>query len=411
MNHAITTDTNIRTIGPAVFPPRLLTLVWSMILLGITLVAIRGATRPAGFERAFWFAFLLNFFFFTVVTLGGVFLTAVEYTTNATWSVVFRRLAEAVGSSMAVLVPAVLLFLVGIPHIYPWAQADYHFATASKQFYFSRNFVSLRAVSFVLIWFAFGRWFIRISLRQDRGLVKSLVPPTGFGKLPTVRGRSAALFMVVFAYTFTLASVDWLMSLEPRWETTMFGVYTFSGLFQTGLAVLLCLAILMRCAGALPDIAGEHNYVDLARMLHAFSIFMVYIGFAQYMLIWYANYPEESEYFHQRIVNGWGWLFVFLLFAKWVVPFVVLLNQKARRHKGVLLSIALLVIVGEWFDIYWLVMPSIDSRLVVPGLAELGVFLVFFGACGLCVIRFLQHHPFVPVGDPRLAQSASGGYL
>jgi hypothetical protein len=378
---------------------------------GVALVALAREVNPNGFAQSFWYSFLQNFFFFTVLALSGVFLTALEYAANATWSTVFRRLAEGVGSSLLVLVPAAVLLLAGVSAIYPWAHPGFHFATVSKQFYFSRTFYGVRTVAFVVTWFAFGRWFIRVSLRQDRIPFTPRVPASGFGKMPTARGRVAALFLIVFAYTFTLASVDWIMSLEPRWDTTMFGIYTFSGLFQSGLALLLLLAVLLRRAGALQSITGQHNYVDLARMLHAFSIFMVYIGFAQYMLIWYANYPEESIYLHQRIVNGWGWLFAFLLISKWIVPFVVLLNQRARRKEVVLLSVATLVIAGEWFDVYWLIMPAIHARFVFPGLTEAGVFLAFAGACGMCVLRFFRHHALVPTGDPHVAQSIAGAYL
>ncbi len=401
--------------GPARFAPGLRRFWIAAAAVGMVLTAVGLWANP---QQA-WHGYLINYLYFLILSLAGVFLVALEYVTSATWSVAFRRLAESLTRYLPIAFVATIVLLFGFHDLYRWAQPGYHFHRASKQAWFNIRFVGARALIYVGLWTLFGWWYVRRSLRVDdawrRGESTAGYQPRrtpgGFGKLPSPVGRLSAGFMVLFAATFTLAAFDWVMSLEPRWNTTMYGVYLFAGLFEAGWALVLLLAVLLRRRGMLGGLLRDHQYVDLARMLHAFSIFMVYIGFEQYMLIWYANYPAETVFYHQRIVNGWGWVFLFLLFAKWVFPFTVLLHQKIRRNEKVLLTMAGLVLVGEWVDLYWLIMPSFHAHFVLPDWIVLGEFLAFLGLFGLAVTGFLSKHSTVPVGDPRLAHSVAGDYL
>lgn len=359
-----------------------------------------------------WDSFLVNYFYFLVLALGGLFLVALEYVTSATWSVVFRRLAESVASYLPWALVLGVGLLIGARYVYPWANPAFHFDRVNKAAYYSMPFYSTRTVIYLVLWALFGWFFLARSLRQDReGDQINRRVAHGFGKLSSLNGRMAAAFMVIFAVTFTLASVDWIMSLQPDWSSSMFGVYTFAGLFEAALALMIIMAVLMRRRGWLGEIVTDHHYVDMARMLHAFCIFMVYIGFEQYFLIWYSNFPEETDYFHRRILGGWGWIFLFLLFAKWVFPFCILLNQKVRKNENVLLTMAWLVVVAEWLDIYWMVMPVNHSSFVLPSWTDLGAFLAFFALFGLSVVRILRRHSTVPIGDPKLVNSVAGRYL
>lgn len=398
--------TTVQDPGPAVFPARFRNLLLAAAGVGIVIFAVALAVNP---QRA-WYSFLDNFMFFLILGLAGTFLSALQAIVNATWSVPFRRLSESLASYVPVAAIFAIILLFGVHQIYPWAKTGFHFEAHSKQFYFSMPFYTIRTVVYVGLWSLLTWLLIRMSVKQDKN-PESLPERKTFGNITTLRGRISALFMVTFAYTFTLATVDWVMSLEPHWDTTMWGVYIFAGLFESGLALVLLMAVLMRRRGMLGTAVRDHHYVDLSRMLHAFSIFMVYIGFAQYMLIWYADYREETVYFHQRIAGGWAIVFFILLFVKWVLPFTVLMNQKVRTNEKVLITVPAFILFAEWLDVYWLIMPSIHSSFYFPGWVEIGVFLAFFGIFGTVVTRFLSRHSTIPVGDPRLVNSVAGRYL
>lgn len=393
--------------GPAVFPARVRTFLLAATAIGVVVFIAALFLDP----RRAWYDFLINYFFFLVLGVGGAFLVALEYITSATWTVVFRRLPEAAASFLPAAFGFAIIFLFGVPHFYPWAAAGFHgFLHQSKRAYFALPFFDLRTLLAVGVWVLFGAWFLRNSTQQDTQPGAPLTRKT-FGKPITIRGRVAAGFLVFFAYSFTWLFVDWIMSLEPDWYTNMFGVYGFAGLFEASLALTLFFTVLLRRYHFFDGAVKDYHYVDLARILHAFSIFMVYIGFAQYLLIWYANFREETIFFHRRLVFGWGYVFLALLLAKWVIPFCILMNQKVRTNETVLLWMSGLVLVAEWFDIYWMVMPTLHTHFYVPNWVEIGVFLGFLGIFGLIATRYLSRHPTVPVGDPKFLASVAGRYL
>ncbi|MGH9480470.1 MAG: hypothetical protein ACRD1L_00095 [Terriglobales bacterium] len=393
--------------GPAQFPSRWRSLMPVLVGLGVVVFALGLALDP----RRAWYSFLVNYLFFLILGLGGVFLVALEYITSATWTVVFRRLPEAASAYLPAALLLGIALLIGVPHIYPWAVAGYTgFITHGKHVYFEMPFYSARTLVALSGWVLFGWWFVRNSTFQDTHPAVTEPRPT-FGKPITIRGRMAAGFLVFFAYSFTWCFIDWVMSLYPHWYTTMWGVYGFAGLFESSLALVLLFTVLLRRRNMFGEAVRDHHYVDLARIVHAFSIFMVYIGFAQYLLIWYANFREETVFFHARLVNGWGYVFLFLLFAKWVLPFCILMNQKIRTHEPTLIFMAGLILVAEWFDCYWLVMPSIHTNFYVPNWLELGMFLGFLGIFGTLAMRYLSRHPMVPIGDPKFLNSVAGRYL
>ena len=399
--------TRVPNPGPAVFPRRVRSLLLAATAIGVIVFVSGLFVDP---QRA-WYSYLTNFLFFLLLGVGGTFLVALEYVTSATWTVVFRRLPEAAAAFLPAAFVLGLLMLFGVPHLYLWAQAGFHgFISSSKRFWFSMPFFTLRTVLALGIWLIFSRWFLRNSVKQDSA-PGELLPRRTFGKPPTIRGRMAAGFLVIFAYSFTWWIIDWVMSLQPDWYTNMWPVYGFAGLFEASLALVLFFTVIFRRYDYFDGAVRDQHYIDLARMVHAFSIFMVYIGFAQYLLIWYANFREEAIFFHDRIVGGWGWVLLFLLFAKWVLPFCILMNQKIRTNETVLLVMSGLIIVAEWFDCYWMVMPAIHKSFYVPNWMELGVFLGFLGIFGLLATRYLSQHPTVPVGDPKFLHSVAGRYL
>lgn len=400
--------------GPAQISPRLRRGFALAAGVGIVFTALGLFLEP---HRA-WNGYLVNYLYFLILGMAGLFLTALHYAAGATWSIPFRRIAESLTRYLPIAALSTVVLVFGFKDIYPWAAGTVHFHRATKTAWFGYGFTAGRLIVFSVLWALCGWIFVRRSLNQDaawrRGAATNWEPrrvPGGFGKIPSFNGRFSAAFLLFFAITFSLAAIDWLMSLEPNWNTTMYAVYIFAGLFEAGLALVLLISVLLRRRGSMGQILRDHHYVDLARMLHAFSIFMVYIGFEQYLLIWYANYPSEAIYYHQRIVGGWGYVLLFLLFAKWVIPFTVLLNQKIRKNEKALIAIASLVLFAEWVDLYWLVMPVTHAHFVLPNWAVIAELLAFLGLFGWAVTSFLARNSPVPVGDPRLVNAVAGDYL
>ncbi|MGH9533647.1 MAG: hypothetical protein ACRD2E_02180 [Terriglobales bacterium] len=394
--------------GPAPISQGFRQTLWVALAIGVVLFLLGTKFDPG----RVWRGVLVNYLFFLILGLGGLFLVALEYVASTTWSVVFRRLAESAASYLPWALLLSPLLMLAAPHLYPWAQHGFHFKRVAKQSYYRLGYFDFRTGLFVAIWAAFGTFFIGRSLKQDKeGGQGNLRVPKGWGKLSSKNGRMAAFYIPVFAITFTLASADWVMSLQTGWSSSMFGVYAFAGMFEAAFALMVIVAVMMRRRRWLGEIVTDHHYVDLTRMMHAFCIFMVYIGFEQYFIIWYSNQTDETAFFHRRLMGGWSWLFLFLVLAKWAVPFVVLMVQKLRTKEGVILTMAWLVLIAEYCDVYWLVMPAHYAHFVLPSWSDLGAFLLFFAVFSLSMCRLLRKHSTVPIGDPKLVNSVAGRYL
>ena len=248
--------------------------------------------------------------------------------------------------------------------------------------YLNTPFFVARAAGFFLLWIAFAAFFVRHSLRQDAGQA---------GGEATLRMRRlSAPFLVLFGLTVTFASFDWLMSLDPHWFSTIFGVYIFSGMTVTALGSGL--------------VRGDHLY-SLGALLFAFTCFWAYIAFSQYMLIWYGNIPEETAWFVHRTEHGWQAVSVLLAFVRFVVPFFLLLGRRAKSDPRSLAVASVLVLVGQLVDLYWIIMPGASPDGPRLGWQELGPALLL---AGLLLARwgsFLSRHRIVAVGDPMFPRS------
>ncbi|MBI4906568.1 MAG: hypothetical protein HY820_23265 [Acidobacteria bacterium] len=341
-----------------------------------------------------WSSLLLAGYFLVCLGLAGVFFVATHYAAGAAWHVAFRRVPEAMTAILpygAGILAAVFLFGSSL---YPWTAEKAH--GGFQAMWLNLPFFLSRAALYLTLWFLFARAIVRRSRLQD---------VTRAAMDTQKNARTSILFLVVFAVTFWLASFDWLMSLTPHWYSTIFGIYNFAGMFSSGLAVMILLVIWMRRAGPLRDFVNQEHLHDLGKLLFAFSTFWMYIWFSQYMLVWYANIPEETVYYVQRQHGFWLPLFILNFLLNWVVPFVVLLPTRTKRDAGILGKAALIVLLGRWLDIYLMTQPMSSGSAPRFGLWEIGAFT---GACSLFVLIFLRAMRRalpVPMGDPMLAES------
>ena len=368
-------------------------ILYGLIGIGILAFILGIILAP---QKAFY-NFLVQYFFFTCLGLAGIFFIALHYLTNSTWSTVIKRIPEGMASFLLPAAMGSVIIFIGASRLYSWLSGDLHVQPA-KQVYLSLPWFIARIALFLLIWFIFSRIIIKNSTTQAGAEDK---------KPAAANTRLSAAFMIIFALTFTLFSFDLLMSLKPDWYSTMFGVYCFAGLFQSGLALIAILTIAAHRGGAFGNTLHEAHLKDLGTLLFAFTIFWGYIGFAQFMLIWYANLPEEISFFMMRMHHGWQWLTLALPFLKFVIPFFMILSQPAKKNQNIMLAASALIIIGQWLDIYWLVVPNFSESPYFPGWIEFGVAAGFVGVFGLSLLSFFKKHSLVPIGDPKVWASAN----
>jgi len=398
----LTEAKNISAPGPVVVSAKLRNLLVSFVLIGAGAFFAALVSDP---QRA-WYSFLLNYFYFLCLGLAGLFFAALQHATRSTWSVTVRRVAEGVAAYLPVAALLSILLIVGAKYLYSWTFPTFttghplHYegeiAPGGRLTFLNLPFFSLRTGLFFLTWMIFGMLLIRNSLKQDKTAQESL------SKKNT---HLSLAYLPIFALTFTLACFDLLMSLEPRWYSTIFAVYCFAGLFQAGLALIAILVIKLRRQGPLAGVINPAHLKDLGGLLFAFSVFMAYIGFSQFILMWYANMPEETFYFLRRLDDGWLWVALALPLFKFFVPFFGLLSQNAKKSEKRLLIVASLVLIGEWLDVYWMVVPVFRETPNLFSWAEIGIGLGFVGLFGLSLTWFFKRFSILPVGDPRLSAS------
>jgi hypothetical protein len=389
----------LRGIGPVHNTGKLEMTLAVLMLIGVSIFIIGLFTNP---ERA-WYNYLIEFFFFLCIALGGLVFVAVQYAAGAAWSVSVRRIGEGLFSYLPISAIMLLVFFFGLHYIYSWSfTIPHNYFTYTKSVYMTSLWFIVREAFFFSLWIFLGFIIVKSSLKQDTNLDPKL---TRRNKLLSI------FFLIVFGYTFTFSSMDLLMSLEDHFYSTIFGVYCFSGLFLSGMAAVTIVVLIMKKHGYLQNAVEKKHLHDLGTWIMAFSVFMVYIGFSQYMLIWYANLPHEISYLVPRTNNGWQFLFATLPVFKWLLPFIILMPDKFRANPKVLFGVSVGVLFGEWLDIYWMVVPSFADGFRMFSWMEIGIFLGFFGLYGLVVMRFFKSHSLVPVGDPSLETCLKGRYL
>jgi hypothetical protein len=363
------------------------------------LVSLALAAGGADDWRRFFFAYLVNFAFVLSLALGALYFVVLHHLTHSGWSVVVRRVSEALSATLPLLAVLFIPVLLGLNELYPWSQAAIvarDHVVQGKAAYLNVPFFVARWVLYFAVWSLTARFYFRRSLLQDS---------SGDAFLTVQMERRAAPAMVLFGITLTFASIDLLMSLDPQWYSTIFGVYYFAGSVVGIYALLTALMFALQGSGFLRNAVTVEHYHDLGKLLFGFVVFWAYIGFSQYMLIWYANIPEETGWLARRQQNGWGWVGLLLLFGHFLLPFVALLSRGPKRRPRLLVTAAAWMLVMHWVDIYWLVAPAGSPANPLPHLIDLTL-LLGLGSLFLAGAAFaVRGRSLVPERDPRLEES------
>ena len=391
-------------------------------------VVMLGAAILVGLAKGddmgrFFHSYVIGFTYFLSIALGALFFVILQHLVRAEWSVVVRRLAEILTMTFPLLgllaLGLIIPLLAGYQHLYLWTVDPVELVKMAadpttmvnahliegKAGYLNEPFFAGRLVLYVGLGFLISRWFFRKSVEQDGGK-----HPENTERMRVV----SAPMMIVFAFVTAFAAFDLLMTLDPHWFSTIFGVYYFAGNTIMIMAVLALLSMALQKAGKIQHSVTVEHYHDLGKLMFAFVFFWSYIAFSQFMLIWYANVPEETAWFQHRLFTDFKPVSYFLLFGHCVFPFLCLLSRETKRRLKLLAFFAVWMMIMHFVDLWWLVVPEYGhgNPGFSAGVAEwrwiaMDV-MVWLGMGGLFVAAFARAASkvnLIPTGDPRLASS------
>jgi hypothetical protein len=372
-----------------------LSLLLAVVAVVTLLLCLVGALlSPHQFSYSWLFAFA---FFFTLCA-GCFFWTIVHHATDAEWSVVVRRQLENIAVLLAVLALLFVPVLLLRHHLYAWMDIPpgHEAALDSKRAYLNFNWFLLRAIVFLGFFIVASQLLRRFSVGQDKD---------GNPLFTIWMRRVSFISLPLFALCLTFGAVDWLMSLNYRWFSTMFGVYIFAGAAGSSMSLLVLVITALRQAGYLKDVVTLEHYHIMGKWMFAFCVFWAYIGFGQYMLIWYANVPEETQFFLARNTQSWWALSMLLVIGRFFVPFAILLLRSIKKQPHRLSIIAGWMVCMQMLDMYLIVLPALHGTGVHVSIWDLLSLIAIGATLGFVYLQLVPRASLFPVRDPRLIES------
>ncbi len=364
-----------------------------LILLGLIGLGYGFATDPA---RS-WNNLLINNMYFISISIGALLFYSLQLITNSAWSAMFQRVPLAMG---VFLLPGALLMLLlyfGLPDIYQWAVpgiAGTDKLIAHKQPFLNVPFYMIRIILYFTMWIALFLVMRRYALRQEKpGHLQSFYKSRYYAKV----------FIFVATIFFSLAAMDWVMTIDAHWYSTLFGFRAAVTSIYYAVAVIILFILYLNKKGFFPAMNEAHRH-DFARYIFRFSIVFGYLWFMQFLIIWYANIPELTAYYYPRFVGEWQVLFYAEPLINFAIPFVVMMSDVVGRHKVVMPTISILLIFGLWVSLYLQVMPG-STGVMQVGIMELAVWLGYAGLFLWLVLHSLGRSSLVPSNHPQLEES------
>jgi hypothetical protein len=374
---------------------------------GIALaISVLIAFMTEGGRLRFFNAYMVNFCFFLSLSLGALFFIMVQHLSRAGWSVVVRRVAEGVSANLALLILLFLPVILGMHYLFPWTRADLVAADPLlqwKQPYLNIPFFLVRCVVYFGVWVGLANYLRNRSLEQD---------VSGDIGLTLRMERISAPGIIVFSLTLTFAAFDFIMSRDPHWFSTIFGVYYFAGCILSFHALNAVLFYLLHRAGRLKHAVTPEHFHDIGKLMFAFTVFWAYISFSQFMLIWYAHLPEETGWFDRRQSSGWMTISMIIVLCHFIIPFFGLISRYPKRRPPLLAFWGVWILVFHWLDLYWMTMPEYGWG--IPGMVvdkvpfhilDFTTFLALGGFYVAGLVYWLRGQSLIPERDPRLAES------
>ena len=378
----------------------------SMALMAVGLIALifGFVSNPHGA----WPALLFNTYFYLGISVFAVFFVAMQYVAEAGWSIVLKRVPEAIMAALPVFSIIMLFIMVASimhwNHIYHWLQEGimdpvsehYDKILAGKEAYLNATFFIIRTIIYLLIWNYFAKKLRKLSILEDTN---------GEISYHYSSVKTSAWFMVFFAITSAMASWDWIMSIDAHWFSTIFGWYIFSEWASIGFTTILLITLYLKRIGYLQDVNENHIH-DLGKWIFAFSLLWTYMWFSQFMLIWYANIPEEVAYYTARLeVHNYKFLFWFSMLINFIFPIILLMSRDAKRNNDRLIFVSIFILIGHWINSYLLVTPGTLNTHGHIGFTEVGIGLGFAGLLIYLTLKALAKEPLETKNHPFLEES------
>lgn len=377
-------------------------------LMAVGVLAVVYAVMAHIPGQRIWANVLVNSYYFMGIALIGTFFVALQYAAQAGWSAGLKRVPEAMGQFLPFAGILLIITAIGSSsslhwnHIYHWMDPEltdpnsdhYDSIIAGKSSYLNEGFFFARLIIYVAVWTFFTFLFRKLSLKEDiEGGLTSYKKNITFG----------AIFLVFYAVTSSTSSWDIMMSIDTHWFSTLFGWYNFATMWVAGLSIIALIILHLKKKGHFQHVNENHLH-DLGKFMFAFSVFWCYLWFSQFMLIWYANIPEEVTYYLDRWEN---YQFIWLgnMVINFILPILILMDRDAKRSFKVMRVAACIIVFGHWLDVFIMVMPGAVKADWGIGFLELGMFAGFIGAFMYVVLNALSKAPLVPKNHPFLEEA------
>ena len=363
-------------------------------VIALVLCAVGAIVNPHQFGYSWLFAFA---FFFTLCA-GCFFWTIVHHATDAEWSVVVRRQLENLAALLTVLALLFVPILLLRHHLFGWMDIPPGVDPSldTKRAYLNWPFFFVRAVVFLGFFLLAALALRRLSVRQDSD---------GNPRFTIGMRKVSFISLPMFALCLTFGAYDWLVGLNYRWFSTMFGVYIFAGAAGSSMSLLVLVITALRQAGYLKGVVTVEHYHIMGKWMLAFCVFWAYIGFGQYMLIWYANIPEETQFFITRNTQSWWALSMLLVIGRFFIAFPILLMRSIKKDPHQLSIVAGWILCMQMLDIYLIVLPSLHGTGFHPSIWDLLSVVAIGATLGFVYLRMVPRTSLFPVRDPRLIES------
>ena len=389
---------------------------WSYGLIGVGILALivgylMYGTGDIHHKTRFWAALLQNSVYFLLIANASMFFICATILAFGGWQMAFRRVPEAIAAAVPVIGIITLIILLAIvfggdhmTHIYHWTDAETvnnDPILRGKKPFLNIPFFTIWTTLTIGLWSVLGYKVRKISLEADNGTMS-----TEQGKKYIWRNTVwAALFIVWFALTvMSTTPWLWLMSIDAHWYSTMYSWYTWASTWVSGIALITLFVVYLKNNGYLEYTNKEHLH-DLGKFMFAFSIFWAYLWFSQFMLIWYANIPEETVYFNPRTHGPYSGVFWFNFIINFLAPFLIFMTRSSKRNYSTITIMSLIIIFGHWLDFYQMVMASVAPEHVEMNLFDFGIALGFVGIIMLVAGRVLSKYPLVAKNHPFMKES------
>ncbi len=345
---------------------------------------------------------LVNSFFFFSIGLGALFFLALQYATETAWYVSVKRIIEGVAGYL----PVGILFLIVIlavititdgAHIYLWMDADvveHDAIIKGKSAYLNKAFFWIRTIAYLACYYIFYLGFRKRSLEEDR---------IGGTDIHFKNYKKGATFLVFFAVFSSTQTWDWIMSIDAHWFSTLFGWYVFAGMWCSSMVVIILVTLYLKRLGYLPRVNESHIH-DIGKWIFATSFLWSYMWFSQFMLIWYANIPEEVTYYIARI-EDYKVMYFGMFLVNFIFPMLILMSRDAKRHAGILTFVGLIILAGHWMDVYLMVVVGSMGPTSHFGIFELGMVILVVGIFLRVILVNLSKAPLTPLNHPYLDES------